>query len=99
MVLEPLYGLLVADPLEGLLGRLEVGVQLGDQVAQGMFQHSATTIINISNKEIFNSPQSQTARRTKSRSQTGRCHAYCGVWFAVCGTLGLCGVTLEIVSH
>ena len=37
MVLEPLYGLLVADPLKGLLGRLEVGVQLGDQVAQGMF--------------------------------------------------------------
>jgi len=41
VVLEPLDGLLVTDALEGFLRRLEVGVELRDQVAQRMLQHSA----------------------------------------------------------
>jgi hypothetical protein len=47
VVLEPLNGLLVANPLEGFLGRLEVGVELSDQVAQGMLQHSARKLTFI----------------------------------------------------
>jgi hypothetical protein len=51
VVLEPLNGLLVANPLEGFLGRLEVGVELSDQVAQGMLQHSAGKLTLISSRE------------------------------------------------
>jgi hypothetical protein len=51
VVLKPLNGLLVANPLEGFLGRLEVGVELSDQVAQGMLQHSADKLTFISSKK------------------------------------------------
>ncbi len=51
VVLEPLNGLLVANPLEGFLGRLEVGVELSDQVAQGMLQHSARKLGLISSRK------------------------------------------------
>jgi hypothetical protein len=70
VVLEPLNGLLVANPLEGFLGRLEVGVEFSDQVAQGMLQHSAGKLTFISSrKSVFRSIVDQTLVSSRKRVQ------------------------------
>ncbi len=75
MILEPLNGLLVANPLEGFLGRLEVGVELGDQVAQGMLQHSAGKLTLISSrKSVLRSIVDQTLVSSRKSVPTNGSH-------------------------